>query len=104
MAQVGLHRVDLADPAGWLQVEGKVGPAHRDADAVAALGEGTHHMAAQEARAAEDGDERFGRGGGHAAVFRCRLNACRIQDRFSPVQGWQRTNGWANLRANSSEL
>ena len=70
MAQVGLHRMDLADPAGRLQVDGEVRPSYRDPDAVAALGQRTHHMAAQEARAAEDGDERFGRSGGHAAVFR----------------------------------
>ena len=34
VAQIGLHRVDLADAAERLQVAGEVGPAHRDADAV----------------------------------------------------------------------
>ena len=58
IAQVGLHRVDLADPAERLQVAGEIGPAHRDPDAVAALGERAHHVAAEEARAAEDGDQR----------------------------------------------
>ena len=59
IAQVGLHRVDLADPAERLQVAGEFRPADRDADAVAALGQRAHDMAAEEARAAEDGDERF---------------------------------------------
>ncbi len=58
VAQIGLHGVDLADPAERLQVAGEVRPAHRDADAVAALAQRAHHMAAEEARAAEDGDQR----------------------------------------------
>ena len=70
MTQIGLDRMYLADPAGRLQVDGEVRPSHRDPEAVAALGERAHHMAAQEAGAAEDGDERFCRSGGHAAVFR----------------------------------
>ena len=58
VAQIGLHGVDLADPAERLQMAGELRPAHRDADAVAALGERPHHMAAEETRAAEDRDER----------------------------------------------
>ena len=50
--------MDLADPAERLQVAGEVRPAHRDADAVAALGQRPHHVAAEEARAAEDRDQR----------------------------------------------
>src|SRR5205085_10903072 len=68
VAQVGLHRMDLADPPERLQMAGQVGPAHRDADAIAVLGEYAHHMAAEEARAAEDGDLRVGGDGGHAAL------------------------------------
>ncbi len=45
---VGLHRVDLADPAERLQMAGEVGPAHRDADAVMALGQRPDQMAAEE--------------------------------------------------------
>ena len=36
VAQIGLHRVDLADAAERLQMAGELGPAHRDPDAVAA--------------------------------------------------------------------
>ena len=54
---VSLHRVDLADPAERLQMAGEVGPAHRDADAVMALGQRADQMAAEEARAAEHGDQ-----------------------------------------------
>ena len=54
VAHVGLHGVDLADPAERLQVAGEVRPAHRDADAVVALGQRPHQMAAEEAGAAED--------------------------------------------------
>ena len=61
IAQIGLHGVDLADPAERLQMAGEIGPAHRDADAVAALGQRAHHVAAEEARAAEDGDQRVER-------------------------------------------
>ena len=53
VAQVRLHRVDLADPAERLQVAGELGPPHRDADAVAALAERADHVAAEEAGAAD---------------------------------------------------
>ena len=49
IAQIGLHGVDLADPAKRLQMPGQLGPAHRYADAVAALGQRAHHMAAEKA-------------------------------------------------------
>jgi hypothetical protein len=61
--------MDLADPPERLQMAGKVGPPHRDADAIAALGEHAHHMATEKARAAKDGDQRVDRGCGHAALF-----------------------------------
>ncbi len=92
IAQVGLHGMDLADPAERLQVAGELGAADRDADAVAELGERAHHVAAEEAGAAEDGDERFEGNGGHAARFGSMRKSCaaphgrRIQDRFDPVQ------------------
>ena len=55
---VGLHGMDLPDPAERLQVAGEIRPAHRDADAVVALGQRPHQVAAEEARAAEDRDQR----------------------------------------------
>ena len=57
VAQVRLHRVDLADPAERLQMAGEFRPAHRDADAVAALAERADHVPAEEARAAIDRDQ-----------------------------------------------
>ena len=76
MAQVGLHGVDLPDPAERLQMAGELRPAHRDADAVMALGERADHVAAEEARAAENGDERVVAGlDGHAALGRARVRA-----------------------------
>ena len=69
IAQIGLHRVDLADAAERLQKAGKLGPAHRDPDTVAALGERAHHVAAEEARAAEHRDQRVEGDLGHVARF-----------------------------------
>lgn len=62
VAQIGLHRVDLADGADRLEEIGKVRPAHGDAHPVATLDERTHDMAADETGAAEDRDELLGRG------------------------------------------
>ena len=53
VAHVGLHRMDLADPAERLQMAGEIGPAHRHADAVVALGQRPDHMAAEEPGAAK---------------------------------------------------
>ena len=53
VAQIGLHGVDLPDAAERLQVAGELRPAHRHADAVAALGQRAHHVAAEEAGAAD---------------------------------------------------
>src|SRR5262249_56784048 len=61
MAHVGLHGMDLADPAERLQKAGKLGAADGDANAVAEFGQRAHDVAAEETRAAEDGDERFER-------------------------------------------
>ena len=55
---IGLDGVDLPDPAERLQVPGEVRPAHRDADAVVALGQRPDQVAAEEAGAAEDRDQR----------------------------------------------
>ena len=41
------------------QIAGEFGTAYRDPDAIAAIGERAHHMAAEEPRAAEHGDQRF---------------------------------------------
>ena len=57
IAQIGLHGMDLADHAERLQEAGEIGPAHRDAHAIAALHQRAHDMAADEAGAAEDRDE-----------------------------------------------
>ena len=58
IAQVGLHRVNLTDPAEWLQVACEVRPPHCDADAVMPLAEGPNEMAAEKAGPAKDGDQR----------------------------------------------
>src|SRR5262249_19779036 len=57
IAQVRLHGVDLTDAAERLEMEGQIGPAHRHANAVAALAQNAHNMAAEEAGTAENGDE-----------------------------------------------
>src|SRR5262249_58525318 len=70
IAQVGVIRVDLADASERLQMTGEFGAADRDTDAVAALGERAHHVAAEEARAAVYRDQRLQREVGHGAVTR----------------------------------
>jgi hypothetical protein len=57
MADIGLDRVNLADPANRLEMSCELRPAHRDADPVMALGQRTYHMPAEETRAAVNGDE-----------------------------------------------
>ena len=57
-AHIGLHGVDLADAAKRLKEAGELGPPDGDPHARPGLGDGAHHMAADEARAAIDGDER----------------------------------------------
>ena len=59
IAQVGLHGMDLADPAERLQVARQFGPAHRDPDAEVALGQRADHVSPQKARSAKDRDEGF---------------------------------------------
>ena len=54
--------MDLADAAERLQEIGELGPAHGNADTIAALGQRAHDMAAKEAGAAENGDEGVGVG------------------------------------------
>ena len=48
IAQIGLHGVDLADPAERLQMPGQFRPPHRDPDAVIALGQRADHAVAPE--------------------------------------------------------
>ena len=60
--------MDLPDSPERLEMAGEIGPAHRVADAVALARERAHHMAAEEARAAEHGDQRFGGNFGHGVV------------------------------------
>jgi len=89
VAQVRLNGVDLADAAERLQVPGEVGPAHRHADAVAALAQGADEMAADKARAAENGHEPVHVGLSKHADF-CRLAKgplASIQDRRRAVKG-----------------
>ncbi len=57
-AQIGLHGVDLADPAERLQVPGQLRPPDRDPDAVVALGERPDHVPPQKARSPENRDQR----------------------------------------------
>jgi hypothetical protein len=61
VAQVRLDGVDLTDGSEGLEAEGEIGPARRDEDAIAALGERVHDEAAEETRAAEHGDELLAR-------------------------------------------
>ena len=58
IAHIRLHGIDLADAAERLEEAGKLGPPDGDPHARAGPGDGAHHMAADEARAAIDGDER----------------------------------------------
>ncbi len=53
--------MDLADAAEGHDLAREIGPPHRDTNAIAALGQRPHYMAADEPRAAEDGDETTGR-------------------------------------------
>ena len=57
VTHIGLDRDDLADAAERLEEACKLRPAHGDAHACAGLGQRPHHMAANKARAAIDGDE-----------------------------------------------
>jgi hypothetical protein len=66
MTHIGLHGMDLADLAERLQEAGKLGAADGDANAVAEFRQRAHDVTAEEARAAEYGDERFERNRGHA--------------------------------------
>jgi hypothetical protein len=58
--------MNLPDLSQRLQKARKLGPAHSDADAVSELRERAHDVTAEEAGAAEHGDKRFQRDGGHA--------------------------------------
>jgi hypothetical protein len=55
VAQVGVDRVDLADLAQGQEIR-EVRLAGRHEDAIAAFGQTAHHVAAEEARSAEDRD------------------------------------------------
>src|ERR1700689_2104707 len=57
-AHIRLHRFYLPDSPERLQMAGQLRAAHRDANTVLAVGERAHHMAADEARAAEHRDQR----------------------------------------------
>ncbi len=57
IAQIGLHGMDLADPAERLQMAGQFRPAHRHAKPVVALGKRPDHGPAQKARSAENRDQ-----------------------------------------------
>ena len=46
-AHIGLNRMDLADPAQRLQMEGQLRTAHGDADQVAAISQCADHVAAE---------------------------------------------------------
>ena len=57
IADIGLHRMDLADAAERLEMEGEIGTARRHANAPALARQRPHHMAADEAGAAENRDD-----------------------------------------------
>ena len=59
VAHIGLHGVDLADPAERLQVPGQFRPADRHPNAVIALRQRPDHVPPQKARSAKYRDERF---------------------------------------------
>jgi hypothetical protein len=54
ITQIGLHGVNLTDPADGLQVKGKIGAADGDADSPTLPGERPDNMSANETRTAED--------------------------------------------------
>ena len=56
----------MPDLSQRLQETGKLWPADGHPNAVAEFGQRVHDVTAEETRAAEDGDERFERNGGHA--------------------------------------
>ena len=59
IAHIGLHGVDLANPAERLQVPGQFRPANRHPDAVTALRQRPDHVPPQKTRSAKYRDERF---------------------------------------------
>jgi hypothetical protein len=96
VAQVGLHRMDLTDPAERLQMAGEIGTADGHPNAEIFLGQRPHHVAAQEAGPAEHGYQGIDlvlyghrpRRGWKQRLLRwiCRLRAAsRIQDRWAGV-------------------
>ena len=80
VAQIGLHRMDLADPADRLQMAGQFRPAHRDPDAVIAPRQRADHVAAEKAGAAENRDEgvRMSRPWAASRSRRCRWMAAVV--------------------------
>jgi hypothetical protein len=66
ITQIGLHGMDLTDPAERLEVSSEIRPAHGGTDTVALLGQRAHHMAAEKTRTAKHRDQRFHRNGSHA--------------------------------------
>ena len=70
VAQIAAHGMDLADIAERLQMMRRVRIAADDADAVAALCQRAHDVAADETGAADDGDEGRNLGdGGHRVLL-----------------------------------
>jgi hypothetical protein len=57
IAQVGLHGVDLADPARRLQMACEFRAPHRDPDTVTALAERADDVPAQKTRSSENRDQ-----------------------------------------------
>src|SRR5260370_9264875 len=66
MADCGLEGMELPDWPQRLPEPGKLRPEAGNPNGVAELGQRAHGVTAEETRAAEDGDERFERNGGHA--------------------------------------
>ncbi len=69
MAQIGLHGMDLADAAQWLQKAGEFWPSHRHPNPIVTFGKGSHDVTAKKARSAIDGNQGvIGAACGHAAL------------------------------------
>ena len=70
VATYNIHKgVRGMGPAKRLEMASKLGAAHRHADTVALLAQRAHHVAAEESRAAENGDQRIDIGLGNHPVL-----------------------------------
>jgi hypothetical protein len=90
IAQVALHRHDLAGKAHRLQVACQVGPAHGNADTVALACQRAGDMTAQKAGTADDGDQFAGCAHAVRGSFRLSCSADRPQNGLSVIRSLPR--------------